>query len=753
MNMLRNCRGLLCAAAGRLLLATAAWPLLRHVCAIDLGLLPRRGHRPGRAAGFGLLLAARGFLLACVASSPIFAIGISGTSTSICVPGAGALSILCRGQNNYSGGNLGVVAGGDSNYNNSDWSTISGGHLNFILPDPFVSFNPLNANVIGGGYYNRVSTTNFSVIGGGTGNLIKGTINGNSGNATIGGGFQNTISNNAGAGGVSQTVAGGENNTADKTRSTVGGGGSNQATGAESTVPGGFNNVASGDDSFACGSNATAASDDSFVCSDGASASDNGVDTFNLHYDGGYFFDAGTVRITSGAATAPSLITSSSIVILAGGIQWPDLSVTTTAFSGSGGGGGAPSGPAGGALSGTYPNPDLVPGVFLAGATSYASASPVSLYTGIPNSPSAIAFDTTTAEAIVGTTDGHLVWVSSAGTQVSNNVGTYVQAGLLQYFSGDAWVLDTTGSTIYRMDRAGNLTTFPSIGVGPNDCDPSPNFLYCAGSNSDLYIISPDGSISAPIAFPVSQLYNVRVVGSTLWVTDSTGLIFLTDLSGNILDTYTSGFGTGFYPIRQDNSGNVWINHSPSDTIYTFQNVANVITPVTSYPATVPGDFQGTGGGNGMTFDGVNIQMSNGSQNYVIVISSTGIQNHIDIGDVNAAIVASASNVWTANGVDTVAKIAPFAAQGSFSGPVVGGTNALGDLGGFYPNEIVVSSATAAGGFTVNPGPLKVGPSPVTWYYCTGSTAGTFDGNIARGNSNAGACAGGTWTATLIQSQ
>ena len=38
-----------------------------------------------------------------------------------------------------------------------------------------------------------------------------------------------------------------------------------------------------------------------------------------------------------------------------------------------------------------------------------------------------------------------------------------------------------------------------------------------------------------------------------------------------------------------------------------------------------------------------------------------------------------------------------------------------------------------------------------TMYYCSGSTSGTFDGNLARGDSNAAACAGGTWIATKIR--
>jgi hypothetical protein len=48
-------------------------------------------------------------------------------------------------------------------------------------------------------------------------------------------------------------------------------------------------------------------------------------------------------------------------------------------------------------------------------------------------------------------------------------------------------------------------------------------------------------------------------------------------------------------------------------------------------------------------------------------------------------------------------------------------------------------------------GTVAAGSGTNIVYYCTGSTAGTFDGNLARGNSNAGACAGGTWVATSLR--
>lgn len=47
-------------------------------------------------------------------------------------------------------------------------------------------------------------------------------------------------------------------------------------------------------------------------------------------------------------------------------------------------------------------------------------------------------------------------------------------------------------------------------------------------------------------------------------------------------------------------------------------------------------------------------------------------------------------------------------------------------------------------------GILSIGNGSNVIYYCSGSTAGTFDGNLARGNGNAGACAGGTWVATSL---
>lgn len=65
-------------------------------------------------------------------------------------------------------------------------------------------------------------------------------------------------------------------------------------------------------------------------------------------------------------------------------------------------------------------------------------------------------------------------------------------------------------------------------------------------------------------------------------------------------------------------------------------------------------------------------------------------------------------------------------------------------------NTAPAESLDVVGNATVS-GTVSAGGGSNIVYYCTGSTAGTFDGNLARGNSNAGACSGGTWVATSLR--
>ena len=63
------------------------------------------------------------------------------------------------------------------------------------------------------------------------------------------------------------------------------------------------------------------------------------------------------------------------------------------------------------------------------------------------------------------------------------------------------------------------------------------------------------------------------------------------------------------------------------------------------------------------------------------------------------------------------------------------------------PNNLVTTASMTASGFFGSS--LELGTNIL--YYCSGSTGGTYDGNTARGNSNAGACAGGTWVAISVK--
>ena len=139
-----------------------------------------------------------------------------------------------------------TIAGG--NYITSTYcSTIVGGHKNKVLASSDFSFigggreNTIHpatnyANIMGG-YKNvmgTITTSNFSTIGGGYGNLINGTT------STIGGGTGNNIGPSAN----SSSILGGDgNNIDDSDNANIGGGDSNSLdTSNHSNIGGGGNN-------------------------------------------------------------------------------------------------------------------------------------------------------------------------------------------------------------------------------------------------------------------------------------------------------------------------------------------------------------------------------------------------------------------------------------------------------------------------------------------------------------------------------
>ncbi len=89
------------------------------------------------------------------------------------------------------------------------------------------------------------------------------------------------------------------------------------------------------------------------------------------------------------------------------------------------------------------------------------------------------------------------------------------------------------------------------------------------------------------------------------------------------------------------------------------------------------------------------------------------------------------------------------------SGPVVIGNLNIGQTG-FDPQAQLTLSADYNGVSLLTAGDVTVGTiiraggGGNTWYYCSG---GANDGLLSRGNSNAGTCPAGTWTAVSYESQ
>lgn len=238
---------------------------------------------------------------------------------------------------------------------------------------------------VGGGALN-VARAPYTVIGGGGNNLADGSY------AVIAGGPQNDTTDSA------ATVSGGFSNLAANYAS-VGGGYLNIASAQYATIPGGRYNIASGTDSFAAGYNASAEGTGSFVWADAGGPQFRSTvnNEFKARANGGFVLvgSAGATTIvssgsftlstapTAGSAmpniyissingnvgigkTAPataldvngaitassatftatgssiySLTSSSGIHILAGGITWPDGTISTTAASSGGSSGDA----------------------------------------------------------------------------------------------------------------------------------------------------------------------------------------------------------------------------------------------------------------------------------------------------------------------------------------------------------------------------------------------------------------------------
>jgi hypothetical protein len=167
---------------------------------------------------------------------------------------------------------------------------------------------------------------------------------------------------------------------------------------------------------------------------------------------------------------------------------------------------------------------------------------------------------------------------------------------------------------------------------------------------------------------------------------------------------------------------------------------------VTNSPAGSTGDVQFNTSGNfaaddnNFFWDATNHRLGIGTNAPAVALDVRGAGAFTGLVTASSATVTNLVTAGSFSGVGT-------AITALNASSLASGTVATGRISGSYTGITTVGTLAS---LTVS-GTVAAGGGGNTVYYCSGSTAGTFDGNLARGNSNAGACAGGTWTATSLR--
>jgi hypothetical protein len=157
---------------------------------------------------------------------------VSGTIGAV-IAGGGAPAAINKAQGNYS-----VIGGGVGNITNGVYATVAGGVQNTASS---------SYAAIGGGWKNTASGSE-STVAGGAYNSATDSV------ATVGGGGNNTAS------GYISTIGGGTKNSSDGDYSTIAGGDSNSTSAPDATVAGGYKNNVTGDFAAIGGGSGNAAS-------------------------------------------------------------------------------------------------------------------------------------------------------------------------------------------------------------------------------------------------------------------------------------------------------------------------------------------------------------------------------------------------------------------------------------------------------------------------------------------------------------
>ncbi len=222
---------------------------------------------------------------------------VAANASGAVIAGGGSQDSLNQVTADYS-----VVGGGQGNLASGPYATIAGGVNN-------IAFG--SGAVIGGGGHNGTgrwgnqALANAATISGGMGNTIPAFGN----YSVIGGGIDNVVS------GWNATVAGGYTNTVSSSYGSIGGGQANVVAGEYGTVPGGYDNTATGHYSFAAGRRANANVAGCFVWADSTDTvvNCNTANQWVAQSSGGVVF-----------YTNPTLTTG--VQVAAGGGSWSSAS-------------------------------------------------------------------------------------------------------------------------------------------------------------------------------------------------------------------------------------------------------------------------------------------------------------------------------------------------------------------------------------------------------------------------------------------